>query len=524
MLRILLCCMLYGAFALRSGSLQQLESECEPQSAGDSLQMLKAELASFENSWFVAKERLVYSIDMAQGEYNKVLNREEQSNILRMQQLVCLRGIFVCSFIAGAWDPHRLDAETRTRKYRADCYRSGPVSLGGSFQGCFADSGKGSTTILSDLDFSARCLASEGQGDIERMEREWAAARHLYDHAYELLGTPPGTALDVNFYFNAFAYNYKSDLLTAAGLSLGAPCENFRDVGVALGFYALAKGILALKTAAAPSGCAALAETLKSLSIGPVWQFLMKTYQEVRACSQCMKKINEAMARLIIEDKRLHDEHDRVERYFEMDREAIATKKSEMYDVSDDGAHFARASSDPWDFCWKSGAAFIFANQAYWTEGSIALVFGSASLSSRQALEAILMNMGYALTHMAEALHDALERFVEANVMRSRIGDGLIKFGKYTHRARKAYRIARARETLGATEALDQGEVFAMLKKRAKVDKRPHAMDIANKEAYHRVVASASGVCGLLHSSLRAAVSISQDTALMALGDPDAGD
>uniref|UniRef100_A0A0G4I047 Uncharacterized protein n=1 Tax=Chromera velia CCMP2878 TaxID=1169474 RepID=A0A0G4I047_9ALVE len=99
-------------------------------------------------------------------------------------------------------------------------------------------------------------------------------------------------------------------------------------------------------------------------------------------------------------------------------------------------------------FCSKAIKALLMANEAYWVSGAVSdIVFRKDLESLTEGVESVLMNLGYAVEHLVgEVLKGFKNRGRKKffggktnaeEVWKKNVGDGLIKFGKYTVRVKQ---------------------------------------------------------------------------------------
>eukprot|EP00929_Paragymnodinium_shiwhaense_P100204 TRINITY_DN6236_c0_g1_i1.p1 TRINITY_DN6236_c0_g1~~TRINITY_DN6236_c0_g1_i1.p1 ORF type:complete len:638 (+),score=143.69 TRINITY_DN6236_c0_g1_i1:162-2075(+) len=411
---------------------------------------VKQAWAPHSNNWFKAKDDLLFSeVDNPSPDTTKTE---------KMKQLLDLRSEFICREVLGQATRDCL-FEEEEGKVKAVC-----VPVGDAFPNCCAMA-LGSVTMLSDLDFTVMCKAETREALLASAKMEIVAAKMLTAKVQGKTGNYPGVLFDTNFYTNTLAYGDKL---------LSCPCSKDAPRSVAMGLFALARGVSAVahrlneatcKTAPnmsksyiltesgfmkgaelvagrkfpssgsgprnflSANGAANLSAAMFLQNTSSIFRglsrrmaqlacketFLFKEGGNKNGCTETVSQIAEVVEYLGQTDGKEKNDRLRTNKYYELSEKAL--------------------EDDFKNFCFLAPVALVFANEAYWVEGAIQdVVFQAETLSPLKGTESIMMNLGYTLEHVVHEFHKGSRNPVDSPIRKCNYGDGVIKFGKYMSR------------------------------------------------------------------------------------------
>lgn len=489
-------------------NLMQLTTALKP---GDLVAAVKSAWAPVHNNWFHAKDEYMFKdivpIDAAvvtkfekdfpvattkgflksDENYKVALGRIQAAakghktgqTTSQMTNLVTLRSKFMCDKIFGAGIVttcmHRGNDALKVpipAKIKAAGGLKADISFTAAQQKCTAQA-LGSVTSLSDLDFTASCGARTGvTGDapMKQAMDEVHIAEQLTDAVEKIAGQDPGLLFDTNFYTNTLTYS--KDL---------APedCKNQPLAGLAMGIYAVARGLHAMGAYSTICNCGTgnsaplLANGLSGNNAGKLFKELtskLKSYKGsgVEGAKGDLDKYYGIVANEQDVANMDGAPSARTAFYFKLLKESLQqTDKTKNK-----------------DFCVKNSGALILANEAYWNTGAIKQVLTKDALTVPEGVQAVFMNLGYAMEHLYGEMikgddAEAGAKNTNGNTYgkdfddrtMAMYGDGLIKYGKYMDRAIKALKAIKLYDESKAPfndatvkEALDAGKTFIAMK------------------------------------------------------------
>lgn len=350
--------------------------------------------------WFVAKETSLFQ-PLFQPEGPRLA--EEMNNLLE------IRTCFICLVLFQAEDCNCLFDHHRSGKVvpKTVPIPEGILNWGNKSNG-FPPGGSqccaialGSVTICSDLDFTIRCpcpgTTVSGMEAIQLASLEIDIAEMLTLSVHTIWGKSAGQLFDTNFYTNTFAF------ATSLGHTATDPVA-----GLSMALYAAARGMSAARRYS----------RLEPRTLNKNYKDLCKQ-KVLQKHKQKLKKYWGFVAGEWEVKSFWPEEDHRASVYFRMLRQVL------------------EKGGD--DFRMGSAVALVYANEAYWVEGAINdVVMNKETLTREEAVESVLMNLGYALEHLVHEFERGVSnnKNVDAQIAYGNFGDGLFKFAKYMKRVR----------------------------------------------------------------------------------------
>lgn len=395
-----------------------------------------------KSSWFSGKDNYMFRA------VTDKTHRGETSAV-EMLALVKTRSEFLCKVIFGAHTKaclHNSHDEAEQISIPGEIEHSrisgGRIVFTAVQQKCTAQA-LGSVTLLSDLDFTINCNSRDGiQNDtaLQQAYDEIYIADKITEAIEQILGTGPAVIFDTNVYTNTYSY----------GPALGQDCDADPLQGVAIGLYAVARGFMQIADYANNMHCGQFglnanpsglkAERYRDHEVSLPSRFLKEMLQDNPRVLGALRPFAPRIRDMVgfVAGEREVAEASRVDLYFHALRNALA-------DID--------------HFCIKTAFALILANEAYWVPGAIKdVVESKTTLTVSEATESVLMNLGYAMEHTVHEFSKG-DRSPSGDIMMCNYGDGLIKLGKYVHRAKLA--LAKANMTTKDLQIPEVQHLFA---------------------------------------------------------------